>query len=133
MLTRVSHIGILVRSLEEALKFYRDVLGLPVARVEEVKSEGVRVAILPLGGTRIEILEPLDEKSPLHQILEKRGEGMHHLAFEAEDLPRLLSDLQSHAVRILGDPRPGAGGERITFVHPKSASGVLVELCEEGV
>jgi len=126
MVKRVNHIGIAVKSIDEALTFYRDSLGLKVSSIEEIPHEGVRVAILPVGETRIELLEPLNEQSPLHKILEKRGEGIHHVAFSTNDIREIAKKMKT-----LGEPRSGAEGSKITFVHPRDTHGVLVEFCEE--
>lgn len=131
MSTSLHHIGIAVFSLDEALKFYRDVLGLTVSSIEEIESEGVRVAILPLGESRLELLEPLNEKSPLHRSLTKRGEGVHHIALGTASIREILAKLATGKTQMLGEPRQGAGKSKITFIHPKSAHGVLLELCEE--
>jgi methylmalonyl-CoA/ethylmalonyl-CoA epimerase len=130
---KVSHIGIAVFSIEEALVFYRDTLGLEVAGIEAVEQEGVRVAFLPVGETRIELLEPLGDASPLRKFLEKHGEGVHHVALETSNLVETARHLEQKGIRILGEPRKGGGGAFITFVHPKSAHGVLLELCQEKV
>lgn len=127
---RIDHIGIAVHSIEKALLFYRDTLGLSLERIGEVPDEGVRVAILPIGQTRIELLEPLDEKSPLTRFLMKRGEGIHHIAFQTKNIEETAHRFEACGVGLLGKPRLGAGGARITFVHPKSAHGVLIELCQ---
>jgi len=128
MFDKLSHIGIAVFSLEEALKFYRDKLGLTVAKIETVESEGVRVAMLPIGESRIELLEPLNEKSPLHKFLEKRGEGIHHVAFQT---PNLKKEVSEKGLSILGDIRAGADDMLISFIHPKQAHGALLELCQK--
>lgn len=131
MFDKVSHIGIAVFSLEEALKFYRDTLGLSVSGIEEVESEGVRVAILRVGETRIELLEPLGPASPLLKFLEKRGEGVHHVALHAKNLDETVERIAEKGADVLGKPRAGAEGASVTFVHPKSAHGVLLEICRE--
>jgi methylmalonyl-CoA epimerase len=126
------HVGIAVRSLEERVPFYR-ALGLEVARDETVSSEGVRVAFLPAGGTRVELLEPTSADSPVGRFIAARGEGIHHLCFEVDDLEATTAELTAKGFRLVGErPRDGAGGTRVCFVHPKSAGGVLIELCEVG-
>ena len=130
---RIDHLGIAVRSLDEALGFYREALGLPLAGTEEVAGERVRVAFLPAGETRIELLEPSDPASAVATHLDRRGEGIHHVCFEVEDLEAAVEKIRAHGGRLV-DPaiRPGSGGSRVAFVHPKSARGVLVELREGG-
>jgi methylmalonyl-CoA/ethylmalonyl-CoA epimerase len=130
MIDRVDHIGIAVRSIEEARAIY-EALGLEITEVEEVPQEGVRVAIIPCGGTRIELLEPTREDSPVARFLEQRGPGIHHLcvgstAGRADD-----QVLRERGYRVLRpEPTRGAGGARVQFVHPKSAGGVLLELSQ---
>lgn len=128
---KLDHIGIAVRSLEGSLRFYRDTLGLRLAGIETVAAEKVRVAMLPLGETRIELLEATGEDSPIARFLEKRGEGIHHIAIEVRQLDSHLRQLEVAGVRILpGKGESGAGGHRYAFLHPESCGGVLVELVE---
>ncbi len=128
---KLDHIGVAVRSLEQSLKFYRDQLGLRVAGTEEIPSEKVRVAMLPLGEGRIELLEPTAEDSPIARFIQKRGEGIHHIALEVEHLDRHLQQLKAGGVRVLpGKGEYGASGHRYAFLHPASCGGVLVELVE---
>lgn len=131
MFTKINHIGIAVFSIEAALKFYRDILGLKVSSIQEVSHEGVRVAILPVGEGRIELLEPLNEKSPLHAILQKRGEGIHHLALQSTAIDEDVKALSQQGISTLEDPRPGTEGTMIAFIHPKLTHGVLMEVCQE--
>ena len=128
---KLEHIGVAVRSLEQSLKFYRDQLGLRVAGTEEIPSEKVRVAMLPLGEGRIELLEPTAEDSPIAKFIQKRGEGIHHIALEVEHLDQQLQQLEAGGVRVLpGKGEYGASGHRYAFLHPASCGGVLVELVE---
>lgn len=128
---KLDHIGIAVRSLEQALKFYRDHLGLRVAGLETIAAEKVRVAMLPLGDTRLELLEATAADSPIARFLEKRGEGIHHIALEVGQLDAHLRQLEAAGVRVLpGKGESGAGGHRYAFLHPSSCGGVLVELVE---
>jgi methylmalonyl-CoA/ethylmalonyl-CoA epimerase len=128
---RVHHIAIAVRSLDEALDFWRGALGLVPEKTEEVSSEGVKLAVVRAGGCRIELLEPMGSGSPVASFLDKRGGGLHHVSFEVADLEAAISKLRQCGVRFAGQaPRPGAGGARIAFVHPSAAGGVLVELVE---
>ena len=131
MITKIDHVGIAVDSLEGGLAFWADALGLEVAGFETVESERVKVALLPAGESRLELLESTDERSAIGRHLSRRGEGIHHLTLEVEDLPAAMARLRERGVRLLGEaPRTGAGGRRVAFVHPKSAAGVLVELVE---
>lgn len=128
---KLDHIGIAVRSLEQALKFYRDQMGLRVAGLETIPAEKVRVAMLPLGETRLELLEATAEDSPIAQFLAKRGEGIHHIALAVERLDAHLRQLEAAGVRVLpGKAESGASGHRYAFLHPSSCGGVLVELVE---
>ncbi len=127
----LDHVGVAVRSLDQALAFYRDTLGLVASNPEEVAAEGVRLAFLPVGEARVELLEPLGPESPVGRFLAKRGEGIHHVCLRVEDLDRTLAALQLRHVRVIPPaPRMGAGGRRIAFVHPSSTGGVLLELKE---
>ncbi|MGH9761112.1 MAG: methylmalonyl-CoA epimerase [Blastocatellia bacterium] len=129
---KIDHLGIAVRSLHAALPFYRNVLGLEVAGTETVEDQGVKVAMLPIGGSRIELLEPVAEDSVVGRFIAKKGEGLHHICYEIEELESKLGDLRSRGIRLLdGYPRRGAGGRLVAFVHPASAGGVLVELVEK--
>jgi methylmalonyl-CoA/ethylmalonyl-CoA epimerase len=131
MITKIDHIGVAVHALEASLPFWADALGLDVGSIETVESERVKVALLPLGESRIELLEATDEDSPVGRQLRKRGEGVHHVTLEVRDLPGQLERLRERGVRIVGEaPRVGAGGRRVAFLHPRGASGVLVELVE---
>ena len=124
----IDHIGIAVRSIDEAKKFWVDQLGLKIARVEEVPEQKVRVAIFDVG---IELLEPTSPDSPVAKFIEKRGEGLHHLTLATDELAARLQALKAAGVNLIDEkPRVGAGGSGIAFLHPKSAHGVLVELCE---
>lgn len=130
MITGMDHIAIAVASIEEARTFYEN-LGLSVAGIEEVEHEGVRVAMIPCGGTRIELLEPLSADSPVGRFLERRGPGIHHLCLRSDDVDGDDGRLRAKGLSLLRDrPGPGAEGATVQFVHPKSADGVLVELSE---
>lgn len=129
---KIDHLGIAVRSISESLGFYRGVLGLEVAGSETVEDQGVNVALLTVGESRIELLEPFSEETPVGRFIARRGEGLHHICYEVEDLPSKLDDLRSRGVRLLdGYPRRGAEGKLVAFLHPASAHGVLVELVEK--
>lgn len=128
---KIEHIGIATPQIEEALKFWRDALGLQVIETEVVAEQGVRVAMLPVGDPRIELLEPWGESSPIAKFLEKRGPGIHHIAVRVDDIRAALTRLKSQGARLIDEsPRIGAGGCLVAFVHPSAAGGVLLELIE---
>ncbi len=128
---KLEHIGIATRGLDEALNFWRDALGLEVADIEEVREQGVRVAMLHVGETRVELLEPTRNDSPIAKFLEKRGAGIHHIAVRVDDIRRTLENLKQSGARLIDEkPRVGAGNCLVAFVHPSSAGGVLIELVE---
>jgi methylmalonyl-CoA/ethylmalonyl-CoA epimerase len=132
MIKKVDHIGIAVRSLETTLPFYTEVLKLPLLGIEEVESQKVRVAFLKAGETKLELLEPTTEESTIAQFIEKRGEGMHHIALGVNSIEERIVEMKEKGIRMIDEePRIGAGGAHIAFMHPKSAAGVLVELCEK--
>jgi len=128
---RISHIGIAVRSIAESRPFYEETLGLPYEGEEEVPSQQVRVAFFRVGEVRIELLEPLGEGGNMARFLEKRGPGVHHIAYAVEDLAARLAEIREEGLRLVDrDPRPGAHGASIAFLHPRDTGGVLTELCE---
>jgi methylmalonyl-CoA epimerase len=127
---RIDHLGIAVRSLDEALRFYRDQLGLAVSLRETVAAEKVNVAMLPAGEPRIELLEATEPGSVIGKFIEKRGEGLHHVAVKVGDLNAVVERLRGGGARLLNEPRPGAGGHLYVFVHPSSTGGVLLELIQ---
>ena len=120
-----------MRSLDAALRFYEQQLGLAVSLRETVEQEKVKVAMLPAGEPRIELLEATGADSVIAKFIEKRGEGLHHIAIKVPDLAASVERLKSHGARLLNDPRPGAGGHLYVFVHPSSTGGVLLELIQE--
>lgn len=129
---KIDHLGIAVRSLDEALRFYKDLLGLEVACTETVEDQGVQVAMLPIGESRVELLEPTSPNSPVAKFLEKRGSGIHHICVEVDDINQTLAQLKAAGTQLIDEqPRRGAGGHLIAFVHPKSTSGVLMELVQK--
>lgn len=131
MIKKVDHIGIAVANLEKALKFYEETLGIKCTGVEEVADQKVRTAFLPVGDTEIELLESTDPASTVARFIEKRGEGIHHIALRVEDIEAALDKMKAAGIRLLDEvPRPGAGGARIAFLHPKDTGGVLIELTE---
>ena len=129
---KIDHIGIATRGIEDALAFYRDALGLDVAETEEVAEQKVRVAMLPIGESRIELLEATTEDSPIARFLEKRGPGIHHIAVRVDDIRAALADFRQKGARLIDEePRTGAGGCLVAFVHPSSTGGVLLELVQK--
>ncbi|MDP4163810.1 MAG: methylmalonyl-CoA epimerase [Bacillota bacterium] len=132
MIKKVDHIGIAVRSLENALPFYTEVLKLPLLGIEEVVSEKVKVAFLKAGETKLELLEPTSEESSIAKFIEKRGEGIHHVALGVESIEDRIKEIKAHGIRMIQDqPKQGAGGAMVAFMHPKSTAGILYELCEK--
>ncbi len=129
--THIEHIGIAVKNLDEAISFYENVFGLECYAVEEVADQKVKTAFFRVGDTKIELLEPTDEEGPIGKYIEKKGEGIHHMAFAVEGLVEKLKIAEEQGVRLIDkQPRKGAEGLNIAFLHPKSTFGVLTELCE---
>ncbi|PMC39533.1 methylmalonyl-CoA epimerase [Bacillus sp. UMB0899] len=132
MVKKIDHIGIAVYSIEEALPFYKDVLRLKYIGTEEVHSQQVKVAFLSAEETKIELLEPMSSESPIANFLQKKGEGIHHIAFGVNDLSSRLVELKTNGIPLIDEvPRMGAANFQIAFLHPKAAKNVLVELCEK--
>ncbi|NJE02624.1 methylmalonyl-CoA epimerase [Thermococcus sp. MV11] len=130
MIKKIDHVGIAVKNLEEAIKVWEG-LGLKVEEIEEVPDQKVRTAIIHVGESRIELLEPTAEDSPIAKFIAKRGEGIHHIALGVDDIETHLEKLKEAGYRLIDEePRIGAGGAKIAFVHPKAVTGVLLELCE---
>ena len=127
-ISHVDHIAIATANLDESLAFFRDALGITCDHVEEIPERGIRVAMLPIGGTRIELVTPIREGSEVSAFLDKRGGGIHHIAFSTPDVDGDVSELKAKSVRIAQEPAPGAHGCRVAFVHPKATGGVLLEL-----
>ncbi|MGB4203990.1 MAG: methylmalonyl-CoA epimerase [Bacteroidales bacterium] len=129
--THIEHIGIAVSNLEESIKFYEDVLGFQCYAIEEVKDQKVKTAFFMVGKTKIELLESTDPEGPIGKFIEKRGEGVHHIAFAVKGIEDALSKMEEKGVRLIDKaPRAGAEGLDIAFLHPKSTGGVLIEFCE---
>jgi methylmalonyl-CoA epimerase len=129
---KINHLGIATKGIDEALKFWQDALGLENVHSEEVEEQKVRVAMLPIGDTRIELLEATSEDSPIAKFVEKRGGGIHHIAVEVENIEESLAKLKAEGARLIDEkPRIGAEGCLIAFVHPSSTNGVLLELIQE--
>jgi len=127
----VNHIGIAVRSIEETAKFYSK-LGLEIESIEIVESQKVRVAFIPVGDVRIELLEPTSDQSTIMKFIEKKGEGIHHIALSTDNLAERLKEIEKKGIRLIDTtPRKGAHNADIAFLHPKSTHGILLELCEE--
>jgi methylmalonyl-CoA/ethylmalonyl-CoA epimerase len=130
---RIDHIGIAVKGIEQAGKFYTDILGLEVEGIEHVSDQKVNVAFVPVADSEVELVESTDPDGPVAKYLESRGEGVQHIAFRVEDIEEALKELKEKGVRLIDQaPRKGAGGAKIAFIHPKETNGVLVELCERG-
>ena len=129
---KINHLGIATKSIDEALKFWQDALGLENVHTEIVEDQKVRVAMLPIGESRIELLEPTSADSPISKFLEKRGGGIHHIAVEVENIEVSLAKLKAQGMRLIDEkPRIGAEDCLVAFVHPTSANGVLLELVQE--
>ena len=128
---RIDHIGIAVKGIEQAGKFYTDILRLEIKDIEHVSDQKVNVAFIPVGDSEVELLESTDSGGPVAKYLDSRGEGVQHIAFRVEDIEEALRELKEKGVRLIDQkPRKGAGGAKIAFIHPKETHGVLVELCE---
>lgn len=131
-LSHIEHLGIAVKSIEESIPYYEKVLGLKCYSIEEVASQKVKTAFFKIGQTKIELLEPTSEDSTIAKFIEKKGEGVHHIAFATDNLVEALAEVESKGVQLIDKaPRPGAEGLEIAFLHPKSTRGVLTELCSE--
>jgi methylmalonyl-CoA/ethylmalonyl-CoA epimerase len=132
MVKKISHIGIAVESLEEQIPYYRDVLGLKFVATETVEDQMVKVAFFDVGDTRIELLEATDENSPIAKFIARKGQGVHHMAYQVDDCKMAINQMDEKGMRLIDtEPRLGAGGHKIAFLHPKSTFGILTELTEE--
>ncbi len=128
---KINHLGIATKGIDDALEFWADALGLENVHTETVDDQKVRVAMLPIGESRIELLEPTSDDSPISKFLEKRGSGIHHIAVEVDDIEASLAQLTARGMPLIGEtPRIGAEGCLVAFVHPSSANGVLLELVQ---
>lgn len=131
-LTHIEHIGIAVKDLKSTIDFYENILGLKCYAIEEVEDQKVKTAFFKLGQTKIELLETTDPDGPIGKFIEKKGEGIHHIAFAANDVQSSLNQLKKKEIKLIdNEPRKGAEGLNIAFLHPKSTHGVLMELCEK--
>ncbi|UJL44785.1 methylmalonyl-CoA epimerase [Virgibacillus sp. NKC19-16] len=129
---KIAHVGIAVRNIDDTLAFYTDSLGMELEGVEKVDSEGVKIAFLKIGESRFELLEPLNDSSPIQKFLDKKGEGIHHIAVEVDNIEARLNQLKSEGVRLINEKaKSGAHNSQIAFIHPKAANGVLVELAQQ--
>jgi methylmalonyl-CoA/ethylmalonyl-CoA epimerase len=131
-ISHIEHIGIAVKNLEESILYWEKVFGLTCYAVEEVKDQKVKTAFFKVGQTKIELLESIDPEGPIGKFIENKGEGIHHLAFAVKDLEKALAETEANGIRLIDkEPRKGAEGLHIGFLHPKSTFGVLTELCED--
>ena len=126
---KIDHIAIAVNDVEESAKKYQEALGVDDVEFETVETEGVKVAIIHLENGRIELMQPTNENSPIKKFLEKKGQGLHHMALETDNIEGEVSRMEGCGVQFLGQIRPGSAGTKVTFIHPKSLEGVLAELC----
>ncbi|MGI6585558.1 MAG: methylmalonyl-CoA epimerase [Gracilibacteraceae bacterium] len=131
MVSKIDHIGIAVANLDEAVKLYKDVLGLELHGTEVIPEQKVRVAFLPVGDTEVELLESTSTEGPIAKFIQAKGQGIQHIAFRVDDIEAALEEMKIKGMRLIDEkPRYGAGGAKIAFLHPKSTNGVLIELCE---
>lgn len=131
-MNKIEHIGIAVKNLDEAIKTYTELLGTVCYKTEAVESEGVKTAFFRVGESKIELLEASNETSPIAKFIEKKGEGIHHIAFDVTDIQQSMNNLASKGFQLLNEqPKNGADNKLVAFLHPKSSNGVLIELCQE--
>jgi methylmalonyl-CoA/ethylmalonyl-CoA epimerase len=130
VIKKINHVAIVVQDLDAAMDFWQDALGLSLDHIEDVPSQASRVAFLPVGEGEVELVQPTDQDSGLAKYLEKRGEGMHHLCVEVDDIEGMLDQLKANGVRLINEAPLDLPGRRMAFIHPKAANGVLVELYE---
>ncbi len=128
---KIDHIAIAVENLEKTTKVYQEMLDVKDVEFETIESEGVKVAILHLENANIELMEPTNDSSPIKKFLEKRGGGLHHVALQTENIESDVTRMEGCGIQFLGKIRPGSAGTKVTFIHPKSLSGVLMELCNK--
>lgn len=132
MLDKIEHIGIAVKDIDAGIKMYEQLLGGQCYKIEVVESEGVKTAFFMIGESKIELLQATNETSPIAKFIEKKGEGIHHIAYAVTNIEDKIKSLQADGFTMIHDvPKPGADGKKIAFLHPKSSGGVLVELCED--
>lgn len=131
MIDKIDHIGIAVNSIAEMIKFYQGILGLEIKGTEIVEEQKVKTAFIPVGDSEIELLESMSPDGPIAKFIEKKGEGIQHIALKVDDIEKTLEELKQKGVKLIDEvPRYGAGGAKIAFIHPKSTNGVLLELCQ---
>ena len=126
---KIDHIAIAVNDVEESAKIYQQALGVDNVEFETVESEGVKVAILHLENARVELMQPTNDSSPIKKFLDKKGQGLHHMALDTENIEGEVERMEGCGIQFLGNIRPGSAGTKVTFIHPKSLHGVLAELC----
>ena len=126
---KIDHIAIAVNEVEVSAKVYQKALGIDEIEFETVESEGVKVAIIPMENGRIELMQPTKDDSPIKKFLDKKGQGLHHMALETDDIDSEVERMEGCGIQFLGKVRPGSAGTKVTFIHPKSLEGVLAELC----
>ena len=132
MILKIEHIGIAVQNMEKADALFESLLGTPSYKMEKVESEGVSTSFFKVGESKVELLEATNEMSPIAKFITKKGEGIHHIAFEVDDIEKTMASLKSRGFELLSDvPKKGADNKLICFLHPKSTNGVLVELCQD--
>ncbi|MCD6546065.1 MAG: methylmalonyl-CoA epimerase [Thermotogae bacterium] len=127
----MDHIGIAVRSIDDKLRLYRDILGLKISSVEELKDRGLKICFLNVGDSGLEFLEPISDNSEISKFLEKRGEGIHHIAFYVDDIEKVVESCEKSGFKVVSGIEKGAEGKKVAFLHPKSTGGVLIELVED--
>ncbi|OLO42804.1 methylmalonyl-CoA epimerase [Alkalihalophilus pseudofirmus] len=129
---KIDHIGIAVQSIEKTLPFYTEQLNLELLAIEEVSSQGVKVAFIKIGESKIELLEPLHDESPIAKFIAKKGEGIHHIALGVAGIQERINEIREKGIQMINnEPVKGAGGAQVAFIHPKSAGGILFEFCEK--
>ena len=126
---KIDHIAIAVNDVEESAKVYQQALGVDSVEFETVESEGVKIAIIELENGRIELMQPTNDSSPIKKFLDKKGQGLHHMALDTDDIEGEVERMEGCGIQFLGKVRPGSAGTKVTFIHPKSLNGVLTELC----
>ncbi len=126
---KIDHIAIAVNDVEESAKIYQQALGVDNVEFETVESEGVKVAIIHLDNARVELMQPTNDESPIKKFLDKKGQGLHHMALDTDDIEGEVERMEGCGIQFLGKIRPGSAGTKVTFIHPKSLHGVLAELC----
>ena len=133
-MNKIEHIGIAVKSLENSNDLFEKLFGEPHYKIEDVESEGVKTAFFKIGNNKIELLEATNENSPIAKFIEKKGEGIHHIAFDVDDIKKEIKRLKKEGFMVLNEkPKKGADNKLVAFLHPKSTNGVLIELCQERI